>query len=379
MARYFIFALIAFLLFFRINPNLDHDVYLYQWEGYVTASGVNPYAAPPNDYSNTSLAIKFPYWSELQFKEYRSIYPPVSQVIFMLNYLLFGFSLIGMRITFFIFILGSIWVIKHILIELKIPISRIWLFVANLVIYYNVTGTIHNDILMMFFLLLAILFFFRKKELLSGIFFGLAIGTKYVPIFLLPLFVSYAVDKKKFFVSVGTSISISFLPFLINTSPANFFQTLVVYTDRWTYTPGVFGLTQKLFSALNFASPFLITKILFWLVLFILIVFLSLKTKKTKKSLIESSVLILGFLLVANSVLFPWYLIWVLPFTPLIKNPWPWIVLGFSSLFITWGGYGQEGLQLWRQLLVWIPFYLVLLISFIHERIKSRHNYTDAE
>jgi hypothetical protein len=77
--------ILAFALLYRTTllarpAELSHDVYRYLWDGRVTAAGFSPYALAPRD---PRLAfLRGQAWNRIDHRDVRSIYPPVAEAIF---------------------------------------------------------------------------------------------------------------------------------------------------------------------------------------------------------------------------------------------------------------------------------------------------------
>lgn len=364
-------TLLLGISFLPINVNVDHDVYRYKWDGYISSLGINPYSNPPIFYQDSQIEKHFPYWQDLEFKYYRTIYPYTSQFIFLVDYLFFGFSILGTKLFFLAFLLCCIPISFKISSLLKADSSRLWLFFANPLVLYETVGSVHNDIVMIFFLLYFLKFYIQKRYVLSGYIFALAIAVKFIPILIFPIFIKHS-KSIYFFISAFFLLLAIYTFSSIFVPLQNVFSTILTYSINWTYTPGIFALVEWLLKFTKFSNPALLTKILFWLGYLIILAFLMLK-KITDKNIIYFCSIIIGYLLLFNSVLFPWYVIWILFLTPFQKNSTPWIILSLTSFIIPLYGYSDNGINLYRQILIWIPVYTSFIYaSFV--TIKKTEN-----
>jgi len=77
-------ALILRAVFFPLGPELSDDMYRYVWDGWLQWKGINPYRYAPTDaalarFQDTEL------YRQLNSKDYYSVYPPLSQLLFAIG------------------------------------------------------------------------------------------------------------------------------------------------------------------------------------------------------------------------------------------------------------------------------------------------------
>ena len=345
--------------FLPVSPNTDHDIYSYKWDGFVSASNINPYQHPPIFYTHSKISAAFPFWTSLQFKEYTAIYPYVSQYIFYIDHILFGFSILGTKLFFLFFLVASIPIFFSLSSKLGSKVERIWLFIANPLVLYETCGSVHNDIIVVFFFLLALNFLLGKKEVKAGVFFAFAIATKFIPLFLLFVFSKHS-KNLRFLLFVIITLGILYIPSFFYIPFTNVFSTLFKYESEWTYVPGIYGFFSYLLITLHISNSKLLLKVLYWFVLILLISILFIK-KHSKSSLIRECEIIIGYVLLANSVYFPWYCLWILCIIPFLKKSKIWLILSITSFLIPINGYSNEGMDFIKQVIIWIPVYLTIL------------------
>lgn len=92
------------------------------WEGKLTVSGINPFAAPPEDPALAQLRDQVIY-PGINRRDLAAVYPPLSQVIFALTAWLSP-TLGAMKLTFIIFDVLSIGILLLTLRELTIDDTR---------------------------------------------------------------------------------------------------------------------------------------------------------------------------------------------------------------------------------------------------------------
>jgi hypothetical protein len=89
------------------HPASD-DVNRYVWEGRVLASGVSPYAVPPDD--PTLLAMRDAIWSDMNHRDMTACYPPVMMLLFA-GITTVWESLPAMKLVMVLFDIGTVWLL----------------------------------------------------------------------------------------------------------------------------------------------------------------------------------------------------------------------------------------------------------------------------
>ena len=218
-------------------PILEIDYYRYLWDGKVLAAGVSPYQFSPEQVIaanavtsaadgeaedqrvelTTLVALadesmsNFTILNRIHFKEYTTIYPPVSQFVFGLTMKWFPDSasvkahIVAIRLVLVLFDVGTLllvyWMIRWVNLHPAWTIVYAW----NPLVIKEVANSGHLDSIAAFFLTLAVLAvvrwrFVRADEsksdsnsfassiwlITAGIALGLGFGAKLSPVVLFP-------------------------------------------------------------------------------------------------------------------------------------------------------------------------------------------------
>jgi len=140
----------------------------------------------------------------------------------------------------------SIFVIWDLLSELKVRTRTFLCIICSLnPINFLVSGFHGNtDLVFIFFVLLTIYFVKEKKNIYAGLFYGVAVCIKIVPLILLPLFFFYFRKKKEKTVFLLFSLLIPFLvclPYFLND-----FQTIFKNVFVYSGIKGIWGIPHLL-------------------------------------------------------------------------------------------------------------------------------------
>ncbi len=360
---------------FLSMPAFFNDFYRYLWDGSMLSNGISPYALTPwNVFDSPALKhlTDVWYWDTLYFKWSNTIYPPTLQLFFASASLLKTNSTLVLKSIFFVFNIGTLGLALKLLDTLKKPRYLIALIALNPLFLFETMAAGHFEPVLLFFLLLTLYLLHKNKSLLSGLSFGALILTKYFPILLAPLFMV----KKNYrwwvtaLVTLAT-IALLYLPFLLLTpNPSDLFESLKTFQAEWVMTPGLFALISW---ATSYSSAKLISLVLTLSATAFVIV-----SYKKHQDIFKASWQIFFSLLVLSSVIFSWYVLWLVVLLPFISNRLSTIALSgtilLQYLVITYSSqegtfiYLQNGEILWLQLSIWIP----PLIAIMYEHLKKK-------
>ena len=237
-------------------PNLSDDIYRFLWDGHQWNDGINPYLYTPSQWmaqehvgALTNYEAIFPH---LNSKEYFSVYPPVSQVIFLFCVKVFPTSLywasVLMKAIFLASEVCTIYFLMKIVQLLRLPLNRVLLYALNPLIIVELTGNLHFEAIMILFFVLAVWAFMRKRFKWFGLFFALSVGAKLLPLMFLPFFF-LRMRFRQLLIS-GTILAVSlvlmFLPFLSSELITNFSTSLNLYFQKFEFNGSVYYLMRWL-------------------------------------------------------------------------------------------------------------------------------------
>ena len=338
-------------------PQLSTDILLYVWDGRLTLHGINPYHWAPNALPLRSL--RDPLWNQMEYKSYQSIYMPVSQGIFAFANALFGNNLLGYKFLYTLYDFGVIGLILEILRRLGRPLTQvIWYAWCPLPIT-EVSMAGHQDIVGVFFLLLAFALAMRSERTVVWAALALvaAAMTKGFALLLLPLFVQ--VHGRKLFLWAIFSLIYLGMPLWVYLP--NFLHGMNQYLENVHVNSGLFNWVNMSLSLLSRHWSYAITEKLSDLAI-LGVVFWSVRSPVSSyPDLLRRACIVLLVTLLVIPTLFPWYLLWILIFVPLLgqKPHYSFVLLSGLSAFlytyyISMMPYG------WVPFAEYLPFYLLL-------------------
>ena len=359
---------IRFYLIF-VFPSLSDDVYRFYWDGLMSQSGLNPYGMIPSQVMDVNPSLdRFTeeLYLLLNSKQYYTIYPPFSQIIFYLaSYVpsVFAFSVI-LKSIFLVFDLLCLRWLMASLSKLNINSANALIYFLNPLVIIEGVGNLHFELIMVSFLGLFIYALISQRKLNAYFAYGLAIATKLTPLLLGPLVLYYLNQKKhilRFLVIGFLTIAVLFLPIILGFNFFNLADSIDLYFRKFEFNASIYYVLREIgffFSGYNliaYIGPSLaIITVLF-------IVKLSRRVEADSvQSLISYSLLsYLIYLLFATTV-HPWYLIPLIFFTAFKPSKlvliWSFlIVLSYFSYSV--GGWKESPLLLCIE---YVPIYLML-------------------
>lgn len=235
-------------------PNLSDDFYRFIWDGRLLASGHHPFAEVPAFYIKHNISvpgIDEELFLKLNSPDYFTIYPPLAQFIFWLSVKLSPQSIYGsllvMKCIIFVSEIGSVLVIRKLLVHLKFTPKRVLLYALNPLIILELTGNIHLEAVLIFFLLFSILLLYHQKLLFSGIVFSLAICVKLIPLIFLPALLPQLGWKKalQFYFIVGVTCIVFFLPLWEKEMIDGFQNSLAYYFKKFEFNASIYYLVRE--------------------------------------------------------------------------------------------------------------------------------------
>jgi alpha-1,6-mannosyltransferase len=346
------FAVLFRAIMFLSPPSLSDDVYRYVWEGSIQIEGFNPYRVAPQseilkNYRNTT-------WERVNNKDVPAIYPPLMQIFNALTFFLFR-SVWGFKL---IFIALDFWILRTLFLLLqanqKNPLQII-VYAWNPLIVVEIAGSGHHDVLVVALLLQSLWFYQRNLHERSLLNLGASILCKWYPLVTVPLYLR-KVPLRKFWV-LPLILLTGCLPYLL--AGPDLFNALWHYRQKWRFNGFLYQSLSSLLHSEADAEAILLLVVLSTLA----------ASLYCRKSLLEQCYWMVGMILICSPNLFPWYVVWIVPFLCFFPNP-AWLLLTSTialsySVLIDWWTLG-----VWQQnqallILEFLPFYGMMLWVFV--------------
>jgi alpha-1,6-mannosyltransferase len=186
---------IGFAIAFRMmtlfaDPFSSSDIYRYVWDGIVQHAHINPYRYVPGDtalnFLHANNAGNQDVFDGINRRNYaRTIYPPFSQMIYW-TVTFFSPTVQGMKAAMFGFECVTTGALLAMLRLMGRPRAEVLLYAWCPLLVWEIGGAGHIDAAVFCLIALALLFRWKEMPVLTGLFLGAAIMTKFYPLVLFP-------------------------------------------------------------------------------------------------------------------------------------------------------------------------------------------------
>lgn len=407
------FAILFRVVLLPCVPFLSDDIHRYLWDGHVQLAGINPYLYPPD--APELESIRTAWHARINNPSISTIYPPFAQVVFAAGALAGG-SMLALKVLWTLADLAACLLLAKVAGRTgrSVP-GTLVLFAWSPLLVVETAWSGHFESLGI--LLLVVLVFLalparaaeraddsadapaddsvsgdgdpgsghndsvsRDSDAVSGdndsvsrdgdagsseTHFGarpwvpwamgavlaLAALTKFAPIVALPAL------TRRYGVRLTAACAIVLVLFHLPYAEAGsaLWAGLATYAEHWRAYEGAFAVIEAVLPgpmAPRYLSGVLVLAVVAWA---------TLRNLDAERALFW----ILGAGLLLSPTFHPWYALWVLPFAALRRNR-AWILLSGLAFVTYWGlgpylETGEWPRPLWTVLLLWLPFYALLL------------------
>lgn len=370
----FLIGLLSRLVFFLALPILSDDVYRFIWDGILLKHEIHPFAELPSHYLTKPVDGLSPaLYQKLNSPNYFTIYPPLNQALFWLSVQLGNDWLLNANILRVVFLsadVGSLLLLKGLLnLYNKDQNLAFWYFLNPLVIL-ETTGNLHFEGLVVFFLLLGMYAYKRNKNWIAATGFGLAIGTKLLPVIYLPYLLFVNLKNKKWWIAIMAGIVglLSFLPLLNETFIKGMSSSLELYFRKFEFNASLYFIAREIgFWMYGYNNIAKIGPLLSMLSTASILVVSGMAAHK-KWKLPKAFLFILCVFILFSTIIHPWYIIPLIAFG-LLSGFW-FPVLWSFMVFLTYLGYTKTGYEL-PMWVIALEYLSVVIFGFIEIRRSS--------
>jgi alpha-1,6-mannosyltransferase len=278
-------------------PGRDDDVHRYLWDGRVQRLGYSPYIVVPSDPAVSW--VHTPETRTLNNPEVPSPYPAGAELFFRAVTAIHE-SVFSLKVAFVLCDVAIVFVLLDILRRNGEATHWILAYAWNPLLAVEVAGSGHIDILGALLLLVSVAALGRRWRAVAALAFGLAVAVKLLPIVLLPLY--WRRVRLRDGALAAVVIGLLYVPFLNHGRiPIGSLGTMV---QRFRFNDPVFAMLEHL------AAPQLIVG------LAVLVGLLTAVWMRSKAPALSADAFAwpMAATLLCSPVVYPWYLLWLLPF-----------------------------------------------------------------
>ncbi len=283
--------------FLRMPPGVDDDIHRYVWDGRVQRLGYNPYIVVPSDPALAGLHT--PETRTLNNPEVPSPYPAGAQLFFRAVTSIHE-STFALKVAFVICDFAIVFVLLDILRRTRQGEHWVLAYAWHPLLAIEVAGSGHVDIVGVLLLLVSAASLVRRWRAVAAISFGLAVAVKFLPIVLLPLCWKRVRLRDAALAAIG--IALLYVPFLNHGRIP--IGSLGTYVQRFRFNDPVFATLERVAAPQFVAGLALLLGFLtaIWM------------RKKPAEGSAEAFAWPMAASLFCAPVVYPWYLLWILPF-----------------------------------------------------------------
>ncbi len=362
------------LLLLPLPPSLSNDILRYEWDGRVTAAGFNPYRLSPD--SAELEILRDDLWESMDHKTIPTLYPPLALSLFAVASRMPAPQLV-IKGALCVIDLVTCWLLVVLARRMGIPVSRTIWYSWNPLTTFEVAGMGHVDALAVAATITAVVCLMDRSPRLLGAGLAAAAGVlaKIVPLTTVPLWARVSGRPWRFVMIVGGVVLIVLGPVFLTTGGVP--TGLVAYGVSWEFNGPLFeplwrsldfletprllaaGLDQFRAGVVDFPNssrlyaviyPQFIAKVVLALLLLTVIAVLS-----RRSELVLGTAQIFGWTLLCSATVYPWYLLWVLPWAALLRHP-PWMLLSGLVMLSYVPMLFAIDLWPWIYVAIWVPF-----------------------
>lgn len=374
------------LALFASEPILEDDYQRYLWDGAVTASGHNPYAAAPKDALTKDNDLNRlgqesgPVINRVNHPDLKTIYPPVAQAAFALAYAIRPWSLAAWRSVLLAFDFATLALILLLLRE--VGRSPLWsaLYWWNPLVIKELFNSAHMEAVVLPFVLGALWLAIRKRHVLATASLAMAVGAKIWPGLLLPLILRGCSSNRRTLLYAvlvfAALVALCAAPICLGGLDSN--SGFAAYASHWQTNSALFPALERAtamvlsLAALPSEMAGVATRGILALCIVALSVSVSVKRLESPDDLVYRASLVVAALVLLSPAQFPWYAVWFAPFLPF--RPWfgfllltatvPLYYLSFHFLAQYRPDIFDDGV-VW---IIWVPVWTALLIEAVQRR-----------
>ena len=370
-------AAVLRLLLLPLPPTLSDDSLRYVWDGKLVLAGYNPYLLAPE--AEELAALRDELWQRMPHREVPTVYPPLAQAVFTVAALL-PQPLISVKILLcFAELLGCFLLIR-LAASLGLPVGRTIWYCWNPLVTMEVAGMGHVDALVATAMIAATLLLVRRPSH-PGAAVAAAAGVlaKLVPMMAIPMWARQSRRPLAFVALAGALVGAAMLPVLVSAGGAP--PGLVTYGISWEFNgplfeplswvldeiPAVDVVKGRLEAVKQwtgkhdfwnrfypFVYPELMAKVILAAIFFGFFV-----CSLWDRHPVTGNGRLFGGLVICSATVYPWYLLWVLPWAALSRHR-AWLSLS-ALIQLSYLSQITDVPHLpWIFLAIWVPFFGLL-------------------
>jgi alpha-1,6-mannosyltransferase len=283
--------------FLRVPAGTDDDIHRYVWDGRLQRLGYNPYLVVPSDPAVKGLHI--PETRNLNNPDLPSPYPAGAQLFFR-AVTAAQESIFAFKVAFVVCELAIVFVLLDVLRCTRQAPHLVLAFAWNPLLAIEVAGSGHIDVVGALLLVVSAAALVRRWRATAAVALGLAIAVKFLPVVLLPL--CWKRVRIRDAALAAAVLGLLYVPFLNHGRIP--IGSLGTYVRNFRFNGPVFAILDHV------APP----QLLVGLALLVGLVTATWLRRIAPEWSPDQFAWPVAASLLCAPVVFPWYLLWLLPF-----------------------------------------------------------------
>lgn len=356
-----------------LAPTLSDDVLRYLWDGRVFNHGANPYALIPD--AEALVELRDAEWRRVPHRDVETVYPPLALGLFSIAAAAPG-SLWVWKALLVAVELAGCGLLMRLAASLGVPARRVVLYAWNPLVSLEVAGMGHVDALGVT-LAIAAVWGLHRHRAWAGAAAAASVAAKLVPLVALPAWGRRAPRPGRFVALALGLVATVLAPVLWigGGVPPGW----VRFGVSWEFNGPIFEPLWRGLAALgadgaikvglerlkvwsgahefwNRFYPWVYPQWLAKVVLgALLAVWLARIWRDRRAGVVEVTGRTFGALLICSATVYPWYLLWILPWAALAEQR-AWLALSGLALLSYLPQFGGPPLIPFVFLAIWLPF-----------------------
>ena len=288
--------------FLRVPAGADDDIHRYVWDGRLQRLGYNPYLVVPSD--PAAQGLHTPETRNLNHPDLPSPYPPGAELFFRAVTAIQE-STFALKVAFLVCEFAIVFVLLDLLRCTGQGAHLILVFAWNPLLAVEVAGSGHIDIVGALLLLVSAAALMRRWRATAAVALGLAVAMKFLPIVLLPLY--WKRVRLRDAALAAAVFGFLYAPFL---SRSFLNHGGIPIGSLGSYVRS-FRFNGPVFAALDRVAP---PQLLAGLAVFVGLLIATWLRRKAGEFSPDAFAWPMAASLLCAPVVYPWYLLWLLPF-----------------------------------------------------------------
>ena len=370
-------------------PVLEDDYNRYLWDGAVTVSGQSPFAISPETAAGSTnpglSALRDqagPVFDEINYPEYRTVYPPLAQAAFALSHLMAPFSLDGWRALLIVLELAALGFLLAILQHFGR--SPLWsaLYWWHPVVIKEIANSAHMEPVLVLPLLAGVWCALVARPVLASGLLALAAGVKLWPMVLAAAIYRRLFGHWKIFAAATAlaTFTLVLMAWPVVSAGLGEDSGFVAYAQKWRASSAAFLVAEWLAGLAPAAlvagiEPGLVARALLAAGLAVAFAFILKNKAQDGRETVHQMFLLAASLYLLSPSQFPWYFVWIAPFLcifPVRALLLAGALLPLHYLYFHFAARDLEDVYRYGIVwLIWLPVWALLALDWARARTSE--------